>query len=91
MFWDHDVERAAMATGPAGVCKTVYRYAYAGGLSTVAARNRALHPQQGRLLANPALGIVPGEVEMEVIAMIGVVGRAQYRREDAARAVVHCP
>ena len=44
-----------------------------------------------RLLADAALAVaaVAGEVEMEVVAVVDVVGRAQHGREHAARAAMH--
>lgn len=49
MFWDHGAERDDDNSSSRGL-QTVYRYAYAGGLSTVADRNRALHSHRDAYL-----------------------------------------
>src|SRR5438067_730922 len=43
------------------------------------------------LLADAALAAaaVPGEVQVEMVAVIEVVGRAEHGREDAARPAMH--
>ena len=57
----------------------------------MAHRRAPCRPGRGALLADAALAVaaVAGEVEMEVVAVVGVVGGAQHRGEDAAGAAVH--
>src|SRR5204862_2752443 len=47
--------------------------------------------RRGALLADAALAVaaMTGEVQVEVVAVIEVVGRAEHGREDAARPAMH--